>query len=84
MKFKLVEELNSKSSNLGYRTEIAYGSGVRDLEKIIRYEIEELNNLDIPDTLVFKWDLTQLEKETIQDFTDNFFDKYIDDKQKQE
>lgn len=84
MKFRIVEDLNSKSSNLGYRTEITYGSGVRDLEEIIRYEIGELNNLDILDTLVFKWNLTESEKEAIQDFTDNFFDKYINDKQKQE
>lgn len=37
---------------LGYRTETAYGSGVRDLREILDFEIIELGNVDIPATIV--------------------------------
>lgn len=40
------------SAGFGYRTEAYSGSGVRDAEAVIRFEILELGNTDIPDTLL--------------------------------
>ena len=35
----------------GYRSELVYGSGIRDIFKVTSYEINELGNSDILDTL---------------------------------
>lgn len=39
-------------SNVMYRTECAYGSGVRDIVQVIFWEITECCNVDIPDYIV--------------------------------
>ena len=44
----------------GYRNENCYGSGVRDLREIIEYEIVELGNIDIQDTLIILYDYKPL------------------------
>lgn len=62
------EELEEK---LLYRTEVAYGSGERKLEDVIKFEIIELGNIDIPDTLLRTFKVTKEEKEKLEDFVEN-------------
>lgn len=38
-------------SYTGYRSEAVYGSGIRDIFKVVDHEINELGNSDILDTL---------------------------------
>lgn len=40
--------------NIGYRTETYSGSGIRDMEHVVSFEILELGNVDILDTLLHK------------------------------
>lgn len=44
------------TSKMGYRTENCYGSGVRDLVKVVEFEIFELLNLDILEYLTAEYD----------------------------
>lgn len=39
-------------SNIMYRSEDSYGSGVRDILDVMVYEIYELKNIDIPDYIL--------------------------------
>lgn len=53
MKYEKYNELSSAAkfvldNKIGYRNPYIYGSGVVDVLQIVRYEIEELGNLDIP------------------------------------
>jgi len=43
--------LTKLKSYTGYRSELVYGSGIRDIFKVVDHEINELGNSDILDTL---------------------------------
>lgn len=80
---KSIDNRNPTSSNnineaYGYRTETAYGSGVRDLEEVVKFEIVELGNVDIPDTLLDTFDMTDRERESLEDFS-QYAEDYSDD-----
>lgn len=42
-----------------FRTEACYGSGVRDIMEIIRHEVEELGNVDIPNYILNHYPLPE-------------------------
>jgi predicted RNase H-like HicB family nuclease len=46
---------------IGYRNESLYGSGIRDLKDVIEFEIVELCNTDIPETILNTFGLTNLQ-----------------------
>lgn len=51
--------MKNNKKEIKYRTETLSGSGVRDIHKVIKFEIFELNNIDILETLkntIFKED----------------------------
>jgi hypothetical protein len=48
MKINMLTKLKSYT---GYRSEAVYGSGIRDIFKVVDHEINELGNSDILDTL---------------------------------
>lgn len=54
-----------------YRTETIYGSGVRNLRDVIEFEILDLGNIDIPDTLLRTFKTTKDERDILEDFIDN-------------
>lgn len=54
-----------------YRTETTYGSGVRNLRDVIEFEILNLGNIDIPDTLLRTFKTTKNERDILEDFIEN-------------
>ena len=68
--------------SLGYRTETAYGSGVRDLRSVLEFEIVYLGNSDIPETLLTTFNLTKEQQAYIRSTVDNIEDLSDENKQK--
>ena len=75
----------TNSSNINetllYRTESAFGSGIRDLRDVIQFEIEELQNTDIPDTLLDNFKMTKEQENILRTSyeTDNIdYDRLVD------
>lgn len=79
---KVKERLEESSNqNIGYRTEETYGSSVRDLRDVIEFEIVELGNIDIPDTLLNTFAHRDEQGYFIEEILDNFEDSSEEDKQ---
>ena len=55
---------------VAYRNDTLYGSGVAKLEDIIRFEMEELGNSDIPSTLLDNFKVLRAEGNDIEDLID--------------
>lgn len=72
----------SKESMVGYRNETAYGSGVRDLRDVIEFEIVELNNIDIPDTLLNSFPIRLNQRKELEYIVDNIEELTDEEKQK--
>lgn len=70
LNFRLVESIDGK--DVLYRTETAYGSGVRDLRGVIEYEIIELGNTDIIETLLDTFKVTEEQDRKLNKYLDNF------------
>ena len=50
----------------GYRDNHIFGDGVRKLEDVVRHEIFDLGNTDIPETLLQNWDLSDEQKNVLE------------------
>lgn len=57
-------------ANVGYRYEGLYGSGVRSLRDIVTYEVLELGNDDILDTVLGSFAMAPSDRKTVQDALD--------------
>lgn len=76
-------ELNEAiKSSVGYRTETAYGSGIRELRSVLEFEIVYLGNTDIPDTLLTTFNLTKAQQSFIRTATSNIEDLSDENRQK--
>ena len=57
-------------SLIAYRNDALYGSGAAKLEDIIRFEMEELGNSDIPSTLLDNFNVLRAEGKDIENLID--------------
>ena len=73
--------VEASNQSVGYRTEETYGSGVRDLRDVIEFEIVELGNIDIPDTLNNTFAHRDEQGYFIENILDNFEDSSEEEKQ---
>ena len=64
-----------------YRTENAYGSGVRGLRDVIEFEMLELGNTDIPETLLKSFALSEKQRYELEKSIENWH--RLSDKRKQ-
>lgn len=67
---------------VGYRNETIYGSGVRDLRDVIEFEIVELNNVDIPDTLLNSFPVRLNQRKELEYIVDDIEELTDEEKQK--
>lgn len=66
---------SSSSGNIGYRYEGLYGSGVRNLVDVMSYEVIELGNDDILETVLGNFSMGASDRKAVQDALDGGEDR---------